>query len=171
MNWRCFPLEQVNSPEGPEWKLWEQPPEHRSRGRAAFHAALAARNQGEDAFERFHFALLQSKHDAGNDHGQRTTIMAAAEEADLDLARFEQDLDDRSLLSRIGDDYTHGREEHGIFGTPTFVFPHGEAAYLKMLPAADPGEALPIFEEFVRTVRDRPFISEFKRPKKPEPKA
>ncbi len=83
------------------------------------------------------------------------------------MAHFERDLDDRSLLSRIGDDYTRGREEHGVFGTPTFVFPNGGAAYLKMLPAAGPDEALPIFEEFVRTVRDRPFIAEIKRPKKP----
>lgn len=168
MNWRCFPLEQVNSAEGPEWKLWEQPPEHRSRGRAALQAAIAARNQGDDAFERFHYALLKAKHEDGQDHGRRETLLAAADEVGLDLARFEQDLDDRSLLARIGDDYTHGREEHGVFGTPTFVFPNGEAAYLKMLPPAGPDEALPIFEEFVRTVRDRPFIAEIKRPKKPE---
>jgi predicted DsbA family dithiol-disulfide isomerase len=151
--------------------LWEQPPEHRSRGRLAFHAAIAARNQGEESFERFHYALLESKHAEGNDHGRRATLIAAAEVAELDLARFEQDFDDRLLLARIGDDYTRGREEHGVFGTPTFVFPNGEAAYLKMLPAAGPDEALPIFEEFVRTVRDRPFIAEIKRPKKPEPKS
>jgi predicted DsbA family dithiol-disulfide isomerase len=168
VNWRYFPLEQVNTAEGPDWKLWEQPPNHRSRGRAAFHAAIAARNQGEEAFERFHHALLKSKHEDGNDHGRPATLTAAAEEAGLDLARFQADLDDRLLLARIGEDYEHGREEHGVFGTPTFVFPNGGAAYLKMLPAAGPDEALPIFEEFVRTVRDRPFISEFKRPKKPE---
>ncbi|MDP9472752.1 MAG: hypothetical protein M3Q71_19155, partial [Chloroflexota bacterium] len=55
VNWRYFPLEQVNSAEGPEWKLWEQPDSHRSRGRVAFQAAIAARNQGDEAFERFHW--------------------------------------------------------------------------------------------------------------------
>ena len=167
MRWRCFPLEQVNSDEGPEWKLWEQPESHRSRGRTAFHAAIAARRQGEAAFERFHHALLRAKHEEGHDHGKRETLLAVAREADLDAERFERDLNDRSLLGAIGEDYTEGREQFGVFGTPTFVFPNGGAAYLKMLPAAPSEEAVPVFEEFVRTVRDRAYITEIKRPKKP----
>jgi hypothetical protein len=56
-----------------------------------------------------------------------------------------------------------------VFGTPTFVFPNGGAAYLKMLPPAPADEALVVFDEFVRTVRDRAYITEIKRPKKPTP--
>ena len=168
VNWRYFPLEQVNSAEGPDWKLWEQPDNYRSRGRPAFHAAIAARNQGEDAFERFHAALLAAKHEDGQDHGRRETLLAVAESVGLDTERFERDLADRSLLPKIGEDYTEGRERYGVFGTPTFVFPTGEAAYLKMLPAAPAEEALPVFEEFVRTTRERSYISEIKRPRRPE---
>ncbi|GIW03921.1 MAG: hypothetical protein KatS3mg059_0541 [Thermomicrobiales bacterium] len=65
IRWRYFPLEQVNSGEGPDWKLWEQPSDFKSRGRDAFHAAIAARQQGEDAFQRFHYALLDLKHVQG----------------------------------------------------------------------------------------------------------
>ena len=168
MTWRYFPLEQVNSAEGPEWKLWEQPDSHRSRGRPAFQAAIAARNQGEDAFERFHLALLEAKHVQGQDHGRRDTLRAVAESVGLDLERFDRDSADCALLSRIGDDYTEGREHHGVFGTPTFVFSNGEAAYLKMLPPAPEDETMSVFEEFVRTVRDRAYIAEIKRPRKPE---
>ena len=46
VGWRAFPLEQVNSGRGPDWKLWEQPADHPSQGLLAFHAAAAARNQG-----------------------------------------------------------------------------------------------------------------------------
>ena len=70
VTWRYFPLEQVNSVEGPEWKLWEQPADYKSRGRGAFHGAIAARNQGDDAFERFHLALLKAKHVEGKEHSQ-----------------------------------------------------------------------------------------------------
>ena len=167
MRWSYFPLEQVNSAEGPEWKLWEQPDSHRSRGRPAFQAAIAARNQGEAAFERFHMALLQARHAENQDHWKRTTLLAAAKEAELDLERFEREMTDRSLLPKIGEDYTKAREVHGVFGTPTFVFPNGASGYLKMLPPAPPEESVTIFEEFVRTIRDRPYISEIKRPTKP----
>ncbi len=168
MTWRYFPLEQVNSAEGPEWKLWEQPDSHRSRGRPAFQAAIAARNQGEDAFERFHLALLEAKHGQGKDHGRRDTLRAVAESVGLDMERFDRDLADRALLPRIGDDYTEGRERHGVFGTPTFVFPSGEAAYLKLLPLPPEAETMPVFEDFVRAARDRPFVLEIKRPRRPD---
>lgn len=170
VNWRFFPLEQVNSDEGPEWKLWEQPEGYRSRGLAAFQAAVAARQQGEAAFAGFNLALLKARHEAERDHGKRETLLDVAREAGLDMPRFERDLADRALLAEIGEDYEEGREQHGVFGTPTFVFPNGAAAYLKMRPPAPLEQALPVFEEFVRTVRDRDYISEIKRPKKPAPK-
>ena len=166
MNWRYFPLEQVNSIEDPEWKLWEQPDTHRSRGRPAFHAAIAARNQGEPAFLRFHHALLAAKHEQGKDHGKRQTLLDAARTAELDLERFERDLDDRSLLARIGVDYEDGHDRLGVFGTPTFVFPNGGAAYLKLSPETPVPDPLALFEDLVRTVRDRPYVAEIKRPRK-----
>lgn len=169
VRWRAFPLEQVNSDEGPDWKLWEQPEGYRSRGLGALRAAVAARQQGEEAFERFHLGLLRAKHEEGRDHGKRETLLAVAQAAGLDMALFERDLADRALLAQIGADYEEGRERYGVFGTPTFVFSDGAAAYLKMNPPAPPGETMPVFEDFVRTVRDRGYITEIKRPKKPAP--
>lgn len=168
IRWRYFPLEQVNAAEGPDWKLWEQPAEFKSRGREAFHAAIAARQQGEEAFSRFHYALLDLKHVHGKDHGKRSTHLEAAELAALDTERFLRDLEDRSLLAAIGHDYLEGRERYGVFGTPTIVFPNGAAAYLKMRPAAPVEDAVGVFEDFVRTVRDRSYVVEIKRPKRPE---
>ncbi|MCA9860548.1 MAG: DsbA family protein, partial [Thermomicrobiales bacterium] len=60
--WHSFPLEQVNSPEGPEWKLWEQPDDFVSRGLYAFRGAEAAKLQGADAFINYHYAVLEARH-------------------------------------------------------------------------------------------------------------
>jgi predicted DsbA family dithiol-disulfide isomerase len=169
VTWRFFPLEQVNSVEGPEWKLWEQPAAYKSRGRGAFHGAIAARNQGEEAFDRFHLALLRAKHEEGKEHSRRETLLEAAAAANLDLARFERDLDDPSLLARIAPDYEEAREKHGVFGTPTFVFADGSSAYIKMRPAAPGEDAVKVFEEFLQIVQERPYIAEIKRPSKPTP--
>ncbi len=166
MRWRAFPLEQVNSGEGPEWKLWEQPEGYRSRGLPAFLAASAARDQGDEAAWRFHRALIEAKHGAGKDHGKRETIEGAAREAGLDMGLFETASRDRSRLAGIGEDYEEGRGTMGVFGTPTFVFPNGQAAYLKLDPTAVPSgqEALDFFDRFVEVARDRPFVMEIKRP-------
>jgi predicted DsbA family dithiol-disulfide isomerase len=157
----------VNAPDDAEFAVWELPAERRSRGRDSLHAAVAARRQGEEAFARFLMALLTLKHEEDQDHGNRATLDEAARRAGLDLDRFAADLDDRSLLDEIRKDYVHAREQHGVFGTPTFVFPNGQTAYLQILPVPPAEEAVPLWRDFVAMVRDRPFLREIKRPKLP----
>lgn len=168
IDWKYFPLEQVNSSEGPDWKLWEQPMDYPSRGRMAFHGAVAARRQGEDAFLRYHYSLLEAKHVDGKNHGRKNVILETAKRADLNIADFKDALDDARLLSEIGSDYEHGRNKLGVFGTPTFVFPGGESAYLKMRPPAPAEDAMEFWDLFVKTVVERPYITEIKRPTKPD---
>lgn len=164
IKWRYFPLDQVNSAEGPDWKLWEQPLDVPIRGRGAFQGAIAARRQGDDSFERYHYALLNAKHVDGKNHARESVLMEVAAEAGLDLESFAADLANPGLLAAIGADYEEGRTVHGVFGTPTFVFPDGTSAYLKMRPPAPQDEAMSFWESFVSIVRDRPYIAEIKRP-------
>ena len=166
LNCRFFPLEQVNAPDE-AFKLWEKPAEYKSRGRAAFTAAAAAERQGVGSFERFHFALFRLKHEQGKDHGKRATLEEAAEEADLDLAQFRRDLDDTSLWDRMRVDFERGRNEFGVFGTPTIIFDNGQGAYLKLNHRQLPEDPLAFFRAFVDTVRDRPSVLEIKRPSPP----
>lgn len=168
VTWKFFPLEQVNAPADDQTPIWDLPSDRRSRGRDSLQAAAAARRQGRDAFERFHAALLTLKHEEDQDHGKRSTLDEAASRAGLDLARFNADLEDRALLQEIRDDYISGREGYGVFGTPTFVFPNGQAAYLQVLPPPPPDEAVAFWEDFVRDVRDRPYLREIKRPRLPQ---
>jgi predicted DsbA family dithiol-disulfide isomerase len=168
VTWKFFPLEQVNAPADADMAIWDLPPERRSRGRDSFHAAAAARCQGPEAFERFHEALLTLKHEEGQDHGQRSTLDEAASRAQLDLTRFAADFDNRQLLEDIESDYVAGKDGLGVFGTPTFVFPNGAAAYLQIMPPPPPEEAVDFWLDFVRDVRDRPFLREIKRPRRPQ---
>ncbi|MFN8593458.1 MAG: DsbA family protein [Thermomicrobiales bacterium] len=167
ITWKFFPLEQVNAPEDAETAVWDLPVDRRSRGRDSLHAAAAARRQGNDAFERFHYALLALKHEEGQDHGVRAVLEEAATRARLDLDRYRADLADRSVLNTVRDEYTAGHEQFSVFGTPTFVFPNGNSAYVQTLPPPPAEEAVPMWEDFVTIVRDRPYLREIKRPRRP----
>ena len=168
VTWKFFPLEEVNAPPDANMPIWDLPPDRRSRGRDSLHAAAAARRQGGEAFERFHAELLTLKHEEGQDHGKRSTLDEAASRARLDLTRFAADLDDRGLLAEIKNDDIAGREGPGVFGTPTFVFPTGQSAYLRILPPPPADEAVAFWLDFVRDVRDRPYLHEIKRPRRPQ---
>ena len=166
--WRSFPLEQVNSAEGPEWKLWEQPDDYVSRGLYAFRGAEAAKLQGEDQFLNFHFALLEARHVEDKNIGRKDVVIETAQKAGLDVDAFSAALADRSLMANIGNDYETARNKHGVFGTPTFVFPDGSAAYMKMRPKAPEEDAVAVWNDFVKMVQGRTYIAEVKRPNKPE---
>lgn len=167
INWKYFPLEQVNSGEDENWKLWEQPADYVSRGRTAFHGAIAARRQGSEAFDAFHYAVLDAKHVDNKNLGRRQVIVKIATDAGLDMERFEKDLDDLTLLEQLGADYEEGRCGLGVFGTPTLVFPDGSAAYLKMRPAPEPERTLEFWSKLQGIVVGEPQMAEIKRPIKP----
>ena len=168
--WRAFPLEQVNSKNGDDWKLWEQPDSYVSRGLPGFRGAIAARQQGQDRYHDFVWELLNLRHQEGQDLASDATIIEAATRAGLDLDRFAVDRASREHLGVIGADYGEARDTHGVFGTPTFVFPNGGSAYLKLqlgnVPAG--AEAVTFFEQFVGITRDMPKVVEIKRPTPPQ---
>ena len=165
IEWYFFPLEQVNSNQGPEWKLWEQPDGYKSKSLWAFRAGEAARLQGKEAFERFHLALLQARHVEKRDISDPQVLIEVAREAGLDSNRFRQDLPNRSLMAKIGKDYTRGVEEHGVWGTPTLVFNGRPAAYLRLRPAPPPEESVELFKELFGVIHGRPYVIEVKRPR------
>jgi hypothetical protein len=68
----------------------------------------------------------------------------------------------------VHEHYETGVQEHGVFGTPTFVFPTGDAVYLQVLPAPTAEEAVPLWREFAATAVGRPNYREFKRTRRPK---
>lgn len=168
INWKFFPLEQVNSDKGADWKVWEQSIDHRTRGWEGFRAAVAALNQGEEAFEKFHFAWFENLHDV-QVGVKRQTVFEIAEKVGLNTAQFERDFADASLWKRIAADYECGKNTFGVFGTPTIVFENGASAYIQTRPAPPKDETLDVWNDFVQLVAERPYLKEIKRPVKPQP--
>ena len=170
ITWKHFSLEQVNSRYGPDWKVWEQPDTHDSGSILSMRAGEAARLQGEQAFERFHLALLTARHSSGRiPLNQVEPLVSVAGQAGLDVSLFREALSDRRLLRNIGRDHTEGVEKHGVFGTPTFVFDNGNAVYLKAF-IPPPDESVTLFEHFVGLMAQGSYLGELKRPQPPWPK-
>jgi len=168
INWKYFSLEQVNSQQGAQWKIWEQPEDYPSRGLRAFWAAEAARRQGEAAFSCFHIALLRARHEQRRDIADMNTLIEVAESADLEMTQFQKDLSDRQLLAKLAEDHTFAVETLGVFGTPTLVFPERQAVFLKMSPLPSPEECLSVFTELRQLAERRQYIQEVKRPQRPK---
>ncbi len=166
INWRYFSLEQVNSQQESKWKIWEQSEDYPSRGLHAFWAAEAARRQGKSAFDSFHIALLNARHEQRKDIADRGTLKQIAESVHLGMAQFQRDFTDRKLLAKLAEDHTFAVEVLGIFGTPTLVFPENQAVFLKMSPPLLE-DSLSFFNE-VRTLAERrQHFQEIKRPQLP----
>lgn len=163
INWKYFSLEQINSQQGPQWKIWEQPEDYQSRGLRAFQAAEAARQQGERVFHSFHIALLKAKHEQKRDIADVNTLIEVADNNGLEMKRFKDDLSNRQLLTKLANEHTFA-EELGVFGTPTLVFPEKQAIFLKMSPPPPQEECLSIFNELFNLAYRRRIIREIKRP-------
>ena len=165
INWRYFPLEQVNAKD-PAFNLWEQPNDGTNSSLRSYQASYAAKKQGPDAFDRFHAALFLKRHQDGRNLGKQDVPEAAATEAGLDLEVFRKDLESDEVFAVVRDDYTTGKRQLGVFGTPTIVFENSQGAYLKVNFRNLPTDPVTFWEEFVAIVRDRPEVIEIKRPQK-----
>ena len=103
------------------------------------------------------------------DSNDNALFISIAEKCGLDTIRFQDDLQDASILKIIEKDHTEATEVHGAFGTPTFIFENGQSAYLKTFIPPE-SEAEKTFEHFLGLFSDRSYIGEVKRPQPPWPK-
>lgn len=170
ITWRNFSLEQVNSPEGAP-KVWEMPDITEGQALVAQVASEAAKRQGAELFERFHLALMVARH--GGEGRIRLNdpapILELARENGLDPDRLREDMADPATAEAVGRDHTEAVDEHGVFGTPTFVFPDGAAIYLKALVPPEEDSAA-FFEHFIALAAARRYMGEMKRPQPPWPR-
>ena len=98
-----------------------------------------------------------------------TAILDVAKGSGLDLARFQKDMADQQIIEELGESHTRAVQDYGVFGVPTFVFPNGASAYLKMFrPSED--KAVQVFESLRTVIEDWKNLGEIKRPQPPWPK-
>ena len=179
ITWRHFSLEQnaytikqgsEGNGDDPDWKVWEQEDPTAGRGLLAQMASEAARRQGSEAQDKFNLALLIARH-AGEGRvalNDEESLIEVAEEAGLDVGQLREDLKDPELAKIVGRDHEEA-VELGIFGTPTFVFENGNAAFLKaFIPPEE--DAVAEFEHFTAIAGKMSNIGEIKRPQPPWPK-
>ncbi len=134
-----FSLVQGNHPDNagqkePVWWLTDQPGDAGERFQKssllAFLAAGAAARQGEEQHWDFSLALFRAVHEDKKPLDE-DAVMAAAKAANLDLDRFGADRkDEDALRASLRGDLAESAEL-GVFGTPTFILPGGEAAYYR----------------------------------------
>lgn len=166
IKWRYFSLVQVNSKDD-GWTVWDAPDSELVKGRLAFKAAEAARRQNR--FEEFHMPLLHARHRDRLDIDEVAVVERVAVEAGLDLDRFRNDVADPDIVQAIARDHQPAVKEHGVFGTPTFVFPNGASAYVRLSEVLEGSDSVRVFDRIVSVAGDEPSIIEIKRPKKPSP--
>lgn len=158
----------MNSKEGEEWKAWEQGEAYVSRGLWPLRGGIAAREQGATAHNNYMEKILHLKHVEREDVRTRESIIAIADAVDLEIGQFTSSLDNPETLAQIGIDHEEALT-HGVFGTPTFVFEDGTAAFLKMFtPPED--ESLSAFKDFMSIASSRKYFGELKRPQPPWPR-
>lgn len=166
VSWRYFSLSQVNSRQD-GWTVWNADESEAVPGRLAFRAAEAARQQGR--FDPFHMALLRARHRDRLDIDDPNVIEGVAAASGLDLDEFRRDIADPAGLRALARDHQEARSRHGVFGTPTFVFPDGAAAYVRLGQQPVNGDAVRILDEIVGIAAGEPDILEIKRPVRPKP--
>jgi hypothetical protein len=166
VTWSYFSLTQVNSKDD-GWTVWNAPDSELVRGRLAFKAAEAARRQ--QRFEAFHLPLLLARHRDRLDIDEIAVVERVAVDAGLDLEQFRRDVADPDIVQALARDHRRAVKEHGVFGTPTLVFPNGASAYVRLSEAPDGSDAVRVFDRLMSVAGDELRILEIKRPNKPSP--
>ena len=164
VRWRYFSLTQVNS-KNDGWTVWNAPGSEHVRGRLAFQAAEAARRQG--LFAGLHGRLLLARHRDQLDIDDREVVEKIAADAAVDVGRFRSDVDDPAILESLARDHREGVLEHGVFGTPTFVFADGASAYVRLSERVNESGAVEVFDRLMAVAAAEPRILEIKRPRRP----
>ncbi len=170
IDWQPFCLAQINSDKGPDFKYWELPSavDGSDNTLLAHRAGLSAKRQGKAAFDSFFITLLKARHEDKKDLTDPAVMHDAAQAAGLDMARFREDLADPDLLKELGESHTRAVEEVGAFGVPTFVFPGGKSAFLKIFIPPDE-QAVDMYQTLFKTMSEFAHVGEFKRPQPPWP--
>ncbi len=86
-----------------------------------------------------------------------------------DVERFRHDLADPDILAPLERDHLRATRGHGVFGTPTFLFPDGSVAYVRLAEAPETADAARVLERLISVAASEPSILEIKRPRKPTP--
>lgn len=161
VNWRFFSLSQNHQArEGePGPPVWESNP--KAAGLPAFLAATAALPQGDEASNRFRERLQRARHEDQLPVDAPATHLKVAQNAGLDVARWEDDLASASFAQLAAE---HAEAvARGVFGVPTLVWPEGRSYYVKLTELVSADRSVPLYDA-IETVQRFGEVVEIKTP-------
>jgi predicted DsbA family dithiol-disulfide isomerase len=166
--WHHFSIYQSHYRGSTPWHVWNErldpDDETGNRGLLPFLASLAARRQGPDAFDAFRLALLRARHRERKPF-DRATMFATAESSGLHVARFERDFADPEARTALAHEHCQA-SRRDIHVTPTFVFPGGHTACLRIKEVpADRDEAVRLLGSLHELLTNYPYLETVTRPR------
>lgn len=164
ISWKTFSLEQQNSRKGPEFLLWEHP-EYPTYGIPALIASKAAKNQGQELFLKFHFALFDARHNGFKNISSSEILKDIAKQSGLDIEQFERDIKKEETIQSMAQDHLHGKTRHNLFGVPFLDFDGKNPVYIKLSLLPDSKEErISLFDLIYESAVKHPYLMEIKRP-------
>ncbi len=144
--WKALPLEWVNDRPTPRPVLeaeWWPAALHDSRAAfapytggtypdstlPAFAAAKCAASQCYEQGLRYDLAVREAFFGSSLDISRREVLMQLARETDLDLSRFERELDSGEAMNHVRSEYEEGAALLDPQGTPSFVLPNDKQIF------------------------------------------
>jgi 2-hydroxychromene-2-carboxylate isomerase len=169
VEWLPFSLEQVNEEHGDGVYLWEHP-EIPTGSFLGLAAGRWIERRSPEAFETYHYAAFTAMHDEERAL-DRDTVLALAKDAGADVAPLEEAIDTGAAIRAAGAEYVRLYNEHGVFGTPTLIFPDGTGLYVRLHGVwEDDAHRRRVWDQIAALVAE-PIVSEIKRTVPPEPEA
>lgn len=170
--WRHFQLEEAKNTDGLNMKIWDKKDLTVTKSLLASVCAESAKLQGKILFERFHFELLNARHNSYprlqlNDFNELLNI---AIDVGLDKKKFINDFNNIQMLKNVEKDHNIAVEKYGVFGTPTLVFENNKSVFIKTFIPKNMKDSILFFDYLIKIFRDMPFVGELKRPQPPWPK-
>jgi predicted DsbA family dithiol-disulfide isomerase len=89
----------------------------------ALEAAKCAAKQGDEVFERVHFALYEAYFTRSLDIGDPAVVSRIVAEAGADMPRLSADVESGLGRHAVFSDYERGVTEHGVRSIPTVIVP------------------------------------------------
>lgn len=102
--------------EGDDWPVTTLP---------AFEAAWCALRQGEEAGHGYDLRVRRAFFAESRNIGRREVHLEIAEEAGLDMRRFERDFSGEEARQAVLEECRIGQERYRVRGTPTVMLPDG----------------------------------------------
>lgn len=108
-------------PEAGEFRLWESGEEFPQCSLPSAEAGKCAQAQGEEAWDRYHLALLRAHFYENRNVEDPEVLAEVAGRAGLDAARFREDLASGRYREQALQEHWEAVTRYGVTGIPTVV--------------------------------------------------